>query len=358
MLYGRDAERAEIGALLDAARTSRGGVLVLRGEPGIGKTALLEDARERAADMYVLDARGVESESELPFAALHQLIRPAFDHLDGLPSRQAEALRGALGLRERAGDDRFLVSLAVLTLLSDFAERRPVRCLVDDAHWLDTPSAEALLFVARRLAAEGIALLFAAREADGRRFEAPDIPALELRGLSVDAAETLLSRHGPGEVARPVRDQLLEYTRGNALALLELPGALSEAQLTGTEPLPAALPLTQGVERVFLDRVRRLPDATQRLLLVAAAEETGSLATVMQAAAGLGVDAGALDAAERSELVVVRGGQIDLRHPLVRSAVYQGRRRARGGPRTLPSQTRSAAINRLTSAPGIALPRP
>ena len=137
MLYGRDQERARIGALLEGARASRSGVLVLRGEPGIGKTALLEDARDRATDMHVLTARGVESESELPFAALHQLVRPALEHVDALPSPQQRALRGALGLGERTGDDRFLVSVAVLSLIAEFAERRPVLALVDDAHWLD-----------------------------------------------------------------------------------------------------------------------------------------------------------------------------------------------------------------------------
>src|SRR5262245_52556827 len=158
--------------------------------------------------MQVLAANGVESESELPFAALHQLVRPALKHVEALPPPQAGALRGALGLGERTGDDRFLVSLAVLTLLAEFAERRPVLCIVDDAHWLDTPSADALLFVARRLEADAVALLFAARDEDSRRFEAPDLPTLDLHGLGADAAGTLLARHGPVEVARGVRDQL------------------------------------------------------------------------------------------------------------------------------------------------------
>jgi DNA-binding CsgD family transcriptional regulator len=323
MLYGRDAERARIGELLTAARDSRSGAVVLRGEAGIGKSALLEDAREQAADMHVLSARGVESESELPFAALHQLLRPALGTLDALPPPQAAALRGALGLGERTGDDRFLVSLAALTLLVEFAESRPVLCLVDDAHWLDTPSADTLVFVARRLEADRIALLFAAREGEERRFEGAGIPVLELGGLRTDAAEALLAEQALGAVAPHVRDQLLSHTHGNALALLELPRALSEAQLAGVEPLPAALPLTQGLERVFLERVRRLPEKTQLLLLVAAADDTGSLATVMHAADALGGDEPALDAAEQSGLVSVRGGRLDLRHPLVRSAVYQ-----------------------------------
>ena len=155
VLYGRDPERARIGALLDAARASGSGALVLRGEAGIGKSALLEDARERAGDMQVLAARGVESEAELPFAGLHQLLRPALDHVERLPRPQAAAIRSALGLEESDAHERFLVFAACLSLLSELAERRPVLCLVDDAHWLDSASADALRFVARRLDAEG-----------------------------------------------------------------------------------------------------------------------------------------------------------------------------------------------------------
>src|SRR5262245_51761381 len=218
MLYGRDDERAQIGALLDRARSSRSGVLILRGEPGIGKTALLDDARARAADMRVVTARGAASGSELPFAGLPQLVRPALGELDALPEPQQRALRGALGLGERTGDDRFLVSAAVLQLIAAFAERRPVLALVDDAHWLDASSADALLFVARRLEAERIVLLFATRDDGLRRFDAPDLPSLELGGLGAAAAETLLARPGAVDVAPGVRDKLLRHAGGNALA--------------------------------------------------------------------------------------------------------------------------------------------
>jgi predicted ATPase len=203
VLYGRDVERNAIGALLDGAASSRSGALVVRGEAGIGKTALLEDARERAGAMHVLAVRGVESESELPFAGLHQLLRPALTLVDQLPPPQARALRGALGLSERTGDDRFLISAACVTLLSELSERRPVLCLIDDAQWLDTPSADALLFVARRLGAEGIVMLFAAREGDDRRFEARDLEDLVLRGLDAEAAEQLVARAGEGASPRP-----------------------------------------------------------------------------------------------------------------------------------------------------------
>src|SRR5262245_38460899 len=223
MLVGRDAERERIGALLEAARASRSGVLVVRGEPGVGKTALLEDARERAVGMRVLAVRGVESEAELPFAGLHQLLRPALGQASQLPAPQASALRGALGLGERTGDDRFLVSLAVLTLLAELAERQPVLCLVDDAQWLDAPSTDALLFVARRLDGEGIVVLFGAREGDAHRFEAHDLATLDLGGLGAEAAGILLRQGRALEIAPGVRDQLVERTGGNALALLELP---------------------------------------------------------------------------------------------------------------------------------------
>ena len=322
MLYGRDAERTLVGALLDAARASRSGALVLRGEPGVGKTALLEDVRDRAADMHVLAARGVESESELPFAGLHQLLRPALHLLERLPAPQSDALQGALGLAARAGD-RFLISAACLTLVAELAERRPVLCLIDDAQWLDTPSADALLFVARRLDAEGVVMLFGAREGGDRRFEAGGLRELELGRLDADAAEALIGLGAGGPVAPSVRDVLLEQAGGNALALVELPAALSAAQLAGAEPLPAALPLTRVAERLFLERVRGLPEPTQRLLSVIATDDGGRLAPVMQAAASLGVGAEALTPAEQIGLVSVHGARIELRHPLVRSAVYQ-----------------------------------
>jgi DNA-binding CsgD family transcriptional regulator/tetratricopeptide (TPR) repeat protein len=321
VLFGRDAERAAIGALLEAARRSQSGAVVVRGEPGIGKTVLLEDARDRAADMHVLTARGVESESELPFAALHQLIRPGLDHVKQLPAPQAVALRGALGLEEAPAGERFLVFAACLSLLSEMAERRPVLCLVDDAQWLDTASADALLFVARRLDAEGIVMLFAAREGSVRDFEAADVPSLVLEGLEADAAETLVSRIA-GDAVASVRDRLIEQTRGNALALVELPSALSRAQLAGEEPLPEALPLTHQVESVFLERVRTLPDDTQRLLLLAAADDSGDARLLTRAAALLGDGARALDAAEDAGLVLVHGSRLVFRHPLVRSALY------------------------------------
>jgi predicted ATPase len=210
MLYGRDAERARIGALLDGARQSRSGVLIVRGEAGVGKSALLEDARERAADMQVLSGAGVESEAQRPFAALHQLVRPILGYMERLPQPQASALRRALGLEAGTATDRFLVSLAALSLLAEAAERSPLLCLIDDAHWLDDASADALVFVARRLEAEGIVMVFAAREREPRRFDAPALPELELGGLDAESAGGLIDRNVGIELSLEAREQLIE----------------------------------------------------------------------------------------------------------------------------------------------------
>lgn len=322
MLCGRDPERARIGELLDGARRSHSGVLVLRGEPGVGKSALLALARDEVPGMRVLSSEGIESETELPFAALHQLVRPILGDLDVLPAPQAGALRSALGLTASAGADRFLVSLAVLSLLAEAAERQPVLCLVDDAQWLDDASTDALVFAARRLEAEGIAMLFAAREGELRRFEAPGLPSLQLGGLDPASAGQLLDQSVGGSLPAGVRDRLIDETGGSPLALVELSTALSAAQLSGEEPLPSPLPISTGVERAYLARVRQLPEPTQAVLLVAATDDTGALTTVLPAAAQLGVASEALDAAEESGLLRVREGRIEFRHPLVRSALY------------------------------------
>jgi DNA-binding CsgD family transcriptional regulator len=324
MLYDRDAERSLIGKLLDGARQSRSGVLVLRGEAGVGKSALLLDARERATGMEVLSGAGIESEAQLPFAALHQLVRSILGDVERLPQPQAGALRAALGLEAGTVTDRFLVSLAVLSLLAEAAERRPLLCLIDDAHWLDDASADALVFVARRLEAEGIVMLFATREGEGRRFDAPALPELELGGLDADAAQALIDNEPGIALGREARERLIERTGGNPLALLELPAVLSEHQLLGSEPLLAPLPVSARVERAFLTRVRRLPEETQAMLLVAAADESGELGAVLSAAARLGAAPEALDVAEQAGLVRLRGNQFRFHHPLVRSAVYQG----------------------------------
>jgi DNA-binding CsgD family transcriptional regulator len=322
--------------LLQAAREGRSGVLVLRGEAGVGKSALLAWAAERAGDvaggMTVLCAAGVEAEVQLPFAALHQLLRPVLEHLGRLPAVQAAALRAAFGLAAAPGDrglgserpgDRFLLSVGVLSLLADAAEQRPVVCLLDDAHWMDQASADALVFAARRLGAEGVGLLFAARDAEPRGFDAPGLPELRLGGLDSGAAARLLADAVPSAPAAGVADRLLAAAGGNPLALLELPAALSPAQLAGRAPLPDPLPVGAGVERAFADRAGRLPAAARTMLLLAAADDTGEAATVLRAAGGLGLDAGALGPAEAARLIRAEGGRVEFWHPLVRSAIYR-----------------------------------
>jgi len=323
MLYGREAERASIGELLDGARQSRSAVLVITGEPGVGKSALLADARDHASDMRVLSGTGVESEAHLPFAALHQIVRPVLGHIENLPKPQAAALRGALGLAAGGSDDRFLVSLAALSLIADAAESRPLLCLVDDAQWLDDASADAFVFAARRLEAEGIVMLFGAREGELRRFEAPGLAELQLGGLGPAAAGALIDRQAGAALSSEIRERLIAETGGNPLALLELSSALSEAQLSGAETLLGPIPVSARVERAFLARVERLSPETQTLLLVAAADDSGELATVLGAAAQVGAAAEALDGAEQAGLAHVHGSRLELRHPLVRSAVYQ-----------------------------------
>jgi hypothetical protein len=299
LLLGRDTERAAIGDLLAGARASRSAALVISGEPGVGKSALLDEAAAQAADMRVLSGAGVESEAHLPFAALHQLVRPVLEHLENLPEPQARALRGALGLAPEAGADRFLVSLAVLSLLAETAELGPVLCLVDDAHWLDDASADAFVFVARRLEAEGIVVLFAAREGEVRRFEAPGLARLELGGLDSVVAGELIDRHAGSRLSPELRDRLIAETDGNPLAMLELASALSDEQLSGADAVLAPMPVGDRVARAFLARVLGLPEGAQTLLLVAAADDAGELATVLRAAEHLEVPADALDDAEQ-----------------------------------------------------------
>ena len=322
MLYGREDELGLIDKMLDGARDSQSAATVLRGDPGIGKTALPDGARVRATHMEVLTVRGVESESQLPFAGLHRLLSPALSLIDGIPEPQAQALRGALGLAAPTTDSRFLVSVACLSVLAELAEHRPVLRLVDDAQWVDTPSTDALLFVARRLGAEGIVLLFAAREGEAQRFEARDLPSMMLTGIPRSDAVQMVQAHSAGVVPHVV-ESLIERAAGNALALVEFPAALSEAQLAGSEPLPDTLPLTSDVQSLFLERVRRLPGDTQQILAIVAADNGGQLAPVFRAAVALGIDPSALDAAETSGLVTIRGASIEFRHPLVRSAVSQ-----------------------------------
>ncbi len=319
-LRGREAESGRIESLLDDARDGRSAVLVLRGEAGIGKSALLSDAVAAAGEeMAVLQAVGLESESDLAFAGLHQLLRPVLDRIERLPRPQAEAARRAFGLADGPIDNPFLISLATLSLLSDVADGGGVLCVVDDAQWLDRSSADVVLSVARRLDAEGIVLLLAARIGDWRTLPTPTLPELELAGLAPGAAAELL----PDPIDPDVRARLLEVAGGNPLALLELPSSLTPAQLAGRAPLTEPLPIGEGVERAFLGRAGGLSAEAQALLLVVAADDTEQVRTVCDAAARLGIDPDALDELEAARLVIVDGPRIVVRHPLVRSAVYR-----------------------------------
>jgi DNA-binding CsgD family transcriptional regulator len=324
MLYGRVAECAVLEGLLEDARASHSGVLVVRGEPGLGKSALLEDAVERAVGFRVLEAVGIESESELAFAALHQLLRPVFELIGRLPDPQAVPLCGAFGLSDGGTENRFVLSIAVLSLLSEASEQGPVLCVVDDAHWLDRPSADALRFCSRRLGAEGVVVLFAAGEDGSRSFDAPDLSELRLAGLDAESAGRLLVERAGSPVEAGVLARLTTETEGNPLALIELPRVLSVEQLAGREPLPEPLPIGADLERSFLERVALLaPDSRAALLFVAAAGG-GDATAVSRAARSAGVDLRMLAPAEAAGFVRMGANGAEFRHPLVRAAIYGG----------------------------------
>ena len=321
MLVGRDQERELLGALLEGAREGTAGTLVVRGEPGVGKTALLDELATRAGEETLLRTQGLEVEAPLAFAALHRLLRPLTRLRGTLPEPQAQAIRVAFGEEEAAAVEPFLVGVATLSLLTSAAEENPVLCIVDDAHWLDAATAAALLFCARRLGADRVALIFAARDEAPGTFEPQGVAELMLTGLDAEASRELLEERLGGTTRAEVLDRLVTETRGNPLALLELPAELTDDQLTGEQPLPSQLHLTGHVEQAFLVRSRRLPRSVQTMLLLAAADDTGEPAVVQRAAAVLGLDDTDLQAAVDSGLLVESA--TSLRHPLVRSAIYQ-----------------------------------
>jgi len=321
VLQGRRVEREALDRLLQRVRAGQSSVQVLRGEAGVGKSALLDYVAGHASECRVVRIAGVESEMELAFAGLHQLCAPLLDGLDALPEPQQDALQVAFGMERGAAPDRFLVALATLSLLADAAETEPLVCLVDDVQWLDQASAQTLAFVARRLLAERIAIVFAVREPTDRN-ELSGLPELVIGGLADDDARSLLAAAMPGRLDERVRDQIIAETGGNPLALLELPRGLTPAELAGGFGLPDARPLASRVEETFMQRVRALPAETQRLLLVASAEPVGDVSLLWRAAERLGIQPDAGKAAEDAGLIEF-GMRVRFRHPLARSAAYR-----------------------------------
>ncbi|HVS44335.1 MAG TPA: LuxR C-terminal-related transcriptional regulator [Candidatus Dormibacteraeota bacterium] len=318
MLLGRRGECEALARLIAAARGGEGGAIVVRGEPGIGKTALIESAVGSAQGFQVVRAVGHEAEVELPFAALHQLCRPGLDDLERLAGPQRDALRVAFGLSEGDPPDRLLVGLAVLSLLAELAARQPILCVVDDAQWLDTSSAQAVGFVARRVASDAAAFVVATRRLTD---ELTGLPELSIEGLGERDARDLLDSVLPDRVDERVLERIVAETHGNPLALIELPRGLTPAQLAGGFGLPVSLPLAGRIEESFRRRLVRLPPESRRLLLVAAAEPTGDPMLVWRAAELLGIPESAADAVEAEGLMDLHAAVV-FRHPLVRSAVY------------------------------------
>ncbi|TML97245.1 MAG: LuxR family transcriptional regulator [Actinobacteria bacterium] len=320
-LLGRRSECETLDRLLRNARSGQSQVLVLRGEAGIGKSALLEHVVERASGWRIVRATGVQAEMELPFAGLHQLCAAMLDGLGELAPPQRDALREAFGLEEGGAPDHFLVALAVLSLLADAAEVRPLACVIDDAQWLDRASRRALGFVARRLLAERIAMVFVVREPSDAD-ELTGLPELFVEGVGDDDARALLASGISGPLDTRVRDRVVAETRGNPLALLELPLGLTPAELAGGFGLPDRGPLSGRIERSFLRRFESLPPDSRQLLLIAAAEPTGDVPLLWRAAERLGIGADALTPAEAGGLMEL-GARARFRHPLVRSAIYR-----------------------------------
>jgi DNA-binding CsgD family transcriptional regulator/tetratricopeptide (TPR) repeat protein len=320
-LIGRRDEQQQLTKLCDCARAGESGILVIHGEAGIGKTALLAEIPTKADGLRTIRISGAESEMELAYAGVQQLCGPILAHVDRLPDPQKNALRVALGVREGAAPDRLLVGLAVLTLLGEAGADRPTVCIVDDAQWVDRASLQALTFAARRLLADPVAMIFATRTPREEQ-ELNGLPELNLSRLAHTDASTLLSEVVPGQLDETVRQNILAEADGNPLALIELSHALGPAELAGGYGLAHAKPLANRIERSFDQRLRELPPQTQMLLLLAAAEPTGEPAWLWSATAQLQISREASVPAEQCGLVTV-DTRLRFRHPLVRSAVYR-----------------------------------
>jgi DNA-binding CsgD family transcriptional regulator len=323
MLLDRQGEKQELHRLLAAARKGMSGAIVLRGEAGIGKTALLDFAAAAAGDMQVARILAIESEMEWGFAGVHQLLVPFMRRLERLPVPQRRALMSALGLAADEAPDRFLVGLATLTLLSDAASEQPLLAVIDDAQWLDHESAAVLAFVARRLYADRVAMLFAVREPEERSVALEGLAELRVEGLPDADARKLLASVAAGELDEHVGDRIVAEIRGNPLALVELGAELTPAEVSGRSLLPQPLPLSRRLEERFLSRVRTLPADSQTLLLLASAEQLGDPEVLWRAADRLGVAPEAAEAPGFERLLTLTP-RLRFHHPLIRSAVYQG----------------------------------
>ncbi len=322
MLIGRTEEVSRLTVLIEAARTGRSAALVVHGDPGIGKTSLLEQVVAGADGFHVLRARPLQAESELPFAGLSEVLRPILHLRERLPVPQQAALAGALALGPPVPGDRFAVAAATLSLLAVAAEEGPVLVVVDDAHWLDDPSRESLIFAGRRLGSEGIVLLLGMR--DRPWLQDFGLDTLRLDGLAPADAGALITRNDrPLDVG--VRDRLIRETRGNPLALIEAVSTLSDDERSGQVPIVHPLAVGATLERAFAQQLRDLPDETQRALLIAAASDTGDAGEILTAIASQGLGPEALEPAERVEMIVLEEGRVAFRHPLVRSAAYHAR---------------------------------
>ncbi len=320
-LHGRRTECTALDTCVAVARAGDSQTMVLRGEAGIGKTALLEHVASGSTDCWVLRAVGIESEMELPFAAVHQLVQPLIEGLESLPPPQREALETAFGLTSGEPPDRFFVGLALLSLLSAQAEGRPVVCLVDDAQWLDRASAQALSFVARRLHAEPVAIVVAERDGDAPS-EFEGLPELRLRGLSERDAALLVTSSTLGPLDKSVHERVIAEAHGNPLALLELPRGPSSSALAGGYSVAGRLPLPSRIEASYRHRIDLLPHDTQHLLLLASADPVGDPSLFWRAASVLGIPLDAAGPAEAEDLLEI-DTRVGFRHPLLRSAIYR-----------------------------------
>lgn len=343
MLFGRESEASILRDLVAGARKGRSSALVLRGEPGIGKTALLELAVELMDGGRVLRVRGVQAESEIAFAGLQELFRPVMDRLRELSDRQRAVLAGALAVGPPVASDPLAVRAATLSLLATVAETEPLLVVVDDAHWVDPASAEALAFAARRLESEGIVALFAMRDAEPSVFEGSGLRQLALSGLPGKAAHALLAEHARAPIAPAVAPRLVQVSGGNPLALRELVASVSVEQLAGREPLPELLPVGKELQRAFLRRLEPLPAECRKALLVAAASPHDEPGTVASAIRSIGLSTAALEPAERAGLVTIADGVVEFVHPVLRSVVYRS---------ASPGERRSAHAALATASDG------